>query len=79
MEVPRFSALLVPVCSLDLWYLQKCLPIPSWTFLSDVLMSCLFDVCSGVDRDFYESVCAVDYIAVVLFLIPYTGYRTESL
>lgn len=69
------------MCALDFWYKQKCLPISSWAFLSDVVMSFLFDVSSGVGRDLYENLCVcVDRnIAAVLFLIPYTVYRTESL
>lgn len=53
-----FPVLDVPMCALDFWYLQKCLLISSWAFVSEVVMSFLFDVSSGVDRDFSKNMHA---------------------
>lgn len=82
---------LVFFCSLQsvqltFWFLQKCCNISSWEFLSDMVMSCLFDVRSmdGVKRAFSDFwMCALfqavdHFIAAVLFAIC-TLYITQKL
>lgn len=79
-----FPALDVPMCALDFWYLQKCLLISSRAFVSEVVMSFLFDVSSGVDRDFSKNMHACVlmtavprcYFSVLTLCIPQKVCRT---